>query len=145
VGAATCGGIPSIPAASDLSLETELSTGSLNLDQSGIPAVDQDDAMVRSIAVLVFLAPMAAVAQDIARGKALADRWCGNCHLIDRAATGGAADGLPTFPAIAAKPTTTESSLRGFMTAAHGRMPDFSLGRADQNDLIGYILSLREK
>lgn len=101
--------------------------------------------MFRLIAVLVVVAPAVAAAQDVARGKALADRWCANCHVVDRTATSGAADGLPTFPAIAAKPTTTESSLRGFMTAAHGRMPDFSLGRSDQNDLIAYILSLRAK
>lgn len=101
--------------------------------------------MLRSIIVLAFLVPAAAAAQDVGRGKALADRWCGNCHIVDRTTTAGAADGLPTFPAIAAKPTTTESSLRGFMTAAHGRMPDFSLGRSDQNDLIAYILSLRAK
>lgn len=89
--------------------------------------------------------PIGAAAQDVDRGRALAERWCGNCHLADRAATSGRADGLPTLPAIAADRATTPARLRGFMSAAHGRMPDFSLGARDQDDLIAYILSLRAK
>jgi hypothetical protein len=30
------------------------------------------------------------------------------------------------------------------MSAPHGRMPDLSLGARDQDDLIAYILSLRQ-
>ena len=55
----------------------------------------------------------------------------------------GAANGIPTFSAIAAKSTTTEASLRAVLSQPHGRMPDFSLGRREQDALIGYILSLR--
>ena len=55
----------------------------------------------------------------------------------------GRADGLPTLPAIAAKPATTAASLRGIMSAPHGRMPDLSIGAKDQDDLIAYILSLK--
>ncbi|MFI5003133.1 MAG: hypothetical protein ACHQK9_24865, partial [Reyranellales bacterium] len=55
------------------------------------------------------------------------------------------ANGLPTFPAIAANPTTTADTLRGAMTVAHGKMPDFSLGAREQNDLVAYIFSLRSK
>jgi mono/diheme cytochrome c family protein len=76
-------------------------------------------------------------------GRALAERWCVSCHVIDRAQRSGAANGVPTFPAIAAKPTTTEASLRGVLSQPHGRMPDFSIGRHDQDALIAYILSLR--
>ncbi|UYN94274.1 MAG: hypothetical protein KIT25_19875 [Enhydrobacter sp.] len=95
--------------------------------------------------LFVLLSASAAVAQDVDRGRLLAQRWCAACHVVDRAAARGAADGLPTFPAIAADPSTTDGRLRGFMTAAHGRMPDFSLGAGEQNDLIAYILSLRPR
>jgi len=89
------------------------------------------------------LVPALATAQDIDRGRALAARWCGNCHVVDRTAASGRADGLPTLPAIAADPKTAPATLRRFMSAAHGRMPDFSLGARDQDDLIAYVLSLR--
>jgi hypothetical protein len=95
--------------------------------------------------LLGLLAPGLPWAQDVERGHALAERWCGNCHLVERSAATAHADGLPTFTAIASKPTTTEGSLRGFMTAAHGRMPDFNLGVREQNDLIAYIFSLRAR
>lgn len=89
------------------------------------------------------LASGAAQAADLERGRALAERWCGNCHVVDRSAATGRADGLPTLPAIAAKPATTAASLRGVLSAPHGRMPDLSLGAKDQDDLIAYILSLK--
>ncbi|OFX01995.1 MAG: hypothetical protein A3D94_10195 [Alphaproteobacteria bacterium RIFCSPHIGHO2_12_FULL_66_14] len=101
-----------------------------------------------SIALLSLLSaglglPGSGNAADLARGGALAERWCGNCHIVDRTASAGRADGLPTLPAIAAKRETTAASLKGILSAPHGRMPDLSLGAADQDDLIAYILSLR--
>ena len=95
------------------------------------------------IALFLLLLPGMAAAADLERGRALAERWCGNCHLVDRAASAGRADGLPTLPAIAAKRETTAASLKGVLSAPHGRMPDLSLGARDQDDLIAYILSLR--
>lgn len=96
-----------------------------------------------AIALLLLLLPGLAEAADLDRGRALAERWCGNCHVVDRTTSAGRADGLPTLPAIAAKRETTAASLKGVMSAPHGRMPDLSLGARDQDDLIAYILSLR--
>lgn len=100
---------------------------------------------IRSLVGALALLPAAAAGQDIDRGRALAERWCGNCHVADRTATAGRADGLPTLPAIANDPAMTAAKLRGFMSAAHGRMPDLSLGARDQDDLVAYILSLRTR
>ena len=86
-----------------------------------------------------------AVAQDAVRGQALAERWCANCHVVNQAATTGRADGLPTFPAIAARKDVTAATLKGAMTATHSRMPDLQLGARDQEDLVAYIFSLRPK
>jgi mono/diheme cytochrome c family protein len=104
--------------------------------------------MHRPIALLLLLSsglwlPGSGNAADLERGRALAERWCGNCHVVDRTAAAGRADGLPTLPAIAAKRETTAASLKGVLSAPHGRMPDLSLGARDQDDLIAYILSLR--
>jgi len=89
------------------------------------------------------LLPSLADAQDVLRGQALAERWCAGCHVVSRAATTGRSDGLPTFPAIAARKDMTAEKLKVAMTGKHSRMPDFQLGANDQNDLVAYIFSLR--
>ena len=91
----------------------------------------------------VILLPGLANAQDVRRGQALAERWCANCHVVSHTATAGRSDGLPTFPALAARKETTGAMLKGAMTATHSRMPDFQLGARDQDDLVAYIFSLR--
>ena len=101
-------------------------------------------AIVCFLMPAITLLPGLAQAQDIDRGREMAERWCASCHVVARSAQTGRADGLPTFPAIAAKQETTAASLRGVMTAAHGRMPNFSLGPGEQEDLISYIFSLRQ-
>jgi mono/diheme cytochrome c family protein len=101
---------------------------------------------MRKLAFLFLMLPAVAQAQDAARGKAMAERWCANCHVVTSSATVGSANGVQTFPALAADPKITESKLRAAMTSQHGgRMPDFSLTRQEQDDLIAYVLSLRTK
>lgn len=84
-----------------------------------------------------------ASAQDAQRGRELAQRWCASCHVIDRSATQGRADGVPTFPSIAARPSVSADNVRAAMSAQHLRMPNFDLAQRDQNDLIAYILGLK--
>lgn len=102
-------------------------------------------APLLTLACLLTAAVAPAHAQDVARGKALAERWCSNCHVVDRAPATARSDGLPTFPALANRAGMTEATLKGAMTALHSRMPDFELGARDQNDLAAYILSLKSK
>lgn len=94
---------------------------------------------------LLVLIPGLAASQDASRGQIVAARWCANCHIVARSSVDGRADGLPTFPAVAADPSTTRGTLLRAMTAEHGRMPDFSLTAREQDDLIAYIFSLRQK
>lgn len=98
-----------------------------------------------ALALLVASPASLAQAQDIVRGQALAERWCANCHVVNQAATTGKADGLPTFPALAARKDITAATLKGAMSATHSLMPDLELGARDQEDLAAYILSLRPK
>ena len=101
--------------------------------------------MFRRLACAVVFVPSLAVAQDAQQGHEIAQRWCSSCHVVDRAATRAPADGLPTFPAIAAKPDLSADYLRAAMNPQHSRMPDFALSRRQQDDLIAYIYSLRRK
>lgn len=96
-----------------------------------------------ALALLVAMLATTAEAQDVQRGQALAERWCASCHVVNRAATSGQADGLPTFPTLAARKDISAATLKGAMTATHSLMPDFQLGARDQEDLVAYIFSLR--
>jgi len=101
--------------------------------------------MHRVIAGLLVLLPTIAAAQDVERGRQLALRWCSGCHVVERAPAEARADGVPTFPALAGQRDITADRLRAAMNPTHGRMPDLSLAKRDQDDLAAYILSLRAK
>ena len=94
-----------------------------------------------------FLAalPIGAQAQNVEHGRALAERWCSKCHVASTAAASGQSNGLPTFPALAARKDMTVDKLKAAMNAQHSRMPDLQIGIRDQEDLAAYILSLKNK
>ena len=110
---------------------------------AGVACIRPSAPMWRLAALALALLPVTAMAQGPEVGRALAERWCVSCHVIDGTQRSGDANGVPTFTAIATKPTTTEATLRGVLSQPHGRMPDFAIGARDQDVLIAYILSLR--
>jgi mono/diheme cytochrome c family protein len=74
----------------------------------------------------------------------VARTWCAHCHAVERGETRQRADGLPSFTTLANDSRHTPERLRAFLTRPHGRMPDLNLSRQDRDDLIAYMLSLRE-
>ena len=101
--------------------------------------------MRRAFVVTIILLPSIAAAQDSQRGHEIAQRWCSSCHMVEHAAAAAPANGLPTFPGIAANPGLSPDRLRAAMNQQHGRMPDFALSRQQEDDLIGYVYSLRAR
>jgi cytochrome c len=99
--------------------------------------------MRTATAMLLTLVALPAAAQSPGAGGALAERWCMGCHVIEREPSTAVAGGVPSFAAIAAKPSTTADSLGQYLSTAHTYMPDFSLSRSEKNALVAYILSLR--
>ena len=105
-------------------------------------------SLVGSIVAAAMLAggPVAAQrAGDPEAGRRLAEAWCSNCHVIGPGASGPASDAVPTFPAVARMPSTTAMSLRVFLQTPHSRMPDLQLSNEHMDDVIAYILSLRDR
>jgi mono/diheme cytochrome c family protein len=91
--------------------------------------------------LLASLSPIAARA-DAAAGERLARQWCASCHVIDKSGPATTLpQGPPAFRVIAQHLDAAE--IRAFLTHPHGAMPDLSLTRADIEDLIAYIESLR--
>jgi cytochrome c len=99
-------------------------------------------AIVAAVAALVGAAQAAADPAQVARGRALAERWCATCHAT---APGRASPepGIPSFVQMAADPENTRASLRQFIMLPHFEMPPQTLTSAEIDDVIAYILSLR--
>jgi mono/diheme cytochrome c family protein len=81
---------------------------------------------------------------DPGSGRLLATRLCSSCHRVLPMTLSDRAD-PPSFQSIADLPSTTGISLNAFLHSNHRNMPDFVLSSAVSNDLIAYILSLKQK
>ena len=95
--------------------------------------------------ILVTLAlPTATVESalaDAAKGSQLAQQWCASCHVTGGTPAANLQQGPPSFSSIAH--ARTAEQLRAFLSHPHGAMPDLSLTRAEIDDLVGYIETLR--
>jgi mono/diheme cytochrome c family protein len=78
---------------------------------------------------------------DVTKGHQLAQVWCANCHVIGGSSASSLQQGPPSFLTIARARTVDQ--LRAFLSHPHGAMPDLSLTRAEIDDLVGYIETLR--
>ena len=92
------------------------------------------------LSMLGLVAAQAAWA-DVQKGAQLARQWCASCHVIDRKQTSTVPQGPPTFSVVAQ--SMTADQLHAFLSHPHGAMPDLALTRAEIDDLIGYIETLR--
>jgi len=97
-------------------------------------------ASIVTAAALALAAAGQAHAQDARNGAQLASRWCSNCH----ADANRGSDTVPTFQRIANLPGRNAEFLRNFLTNPHPPMPPFQIGRSDIDDLVAYIVSLRQ-
>lgn len=91
----------------------------------------------------VCLSPGAARA-DASAGARMALQWCANCHVVNSRGSGPSApipQGPPAFSTIAGH--MDSGQLRAFLSHPHGAMPDLGLTRAEINDLIDYIETLK--
>ncbi len=103
-------------------------------------------------ATLVIAAALAAsssiacaqeVRGNVASGRDLAGHGCGSCHEIDRGPPGRS--GVASFAQVARLPSTTALSLRVFLRSSHADMPNIQMGETDADDLIPYMLTLKDK
>jgi cytochrome c len=102
------------------------------------------DRAFRTCLALLVLALVAAhpARADAQKGAQLARQWCANCHVIDGNPAAAVPQGPPSFFAISRSGMTADQ-LRAFLSHPHGAMPDLVLTRAEIDDLIGYIETLR--
>ena len=105
-----------------------------------------------SVAMLWTCLAWPAVAQsppletgDPQAGHEVARTWCANCHLVERNQDRVVAGSVPSFFAIAERPTTTADGLRAFLATQHGRMPNLTLSNTNIENVVAYIQTLKGK
>jgi len=97
--------------------------------------------LVAAALAAVCLAPLAARG-DAASGERLARQWCVNCHVVNGGPLGATLpEGPPSFRTAAGH--LNPGQMRAFLSHPHGAMPDLALTRAEIDDLIAYIDTLR--
>ena len=81
-----------------------------------------------------------------AAGERFALTVCAECHMVKVGQSGLYRADAPPFPDMAQMPSTTALSLRVFLQTPHARrnMPDLVLTESQMDDVIAYILSLRD-
>ena len=82
---------------------------------------------------------------DVVAGRELAVRECSACHSVSAEQRIERLDAAPGFDEVAAKTQTTAISLRAFLQSSHPTMPNFMLSAEERDNVIAYILSLRQQ
>lgn len=72
---------------------------------------------------------------DADRGRAIAGRWCVNCHSAGPTVD----DRVPSFPVLARDVTRSEGAIRAFLMQPHAPMPPLELGTQQIEDIIAYL------
>lgn len=94
------------------------------------------------LAACLVLAPGPAGAADAEHGKAIAERWCSDCHLVQQEQKTVTTDQAPPFAVIAKTPNFDAGRLALLLLQPHPNMPKLSLSRSDVADLAEYIRGL---
>ena len=99
--------------------------------------------------VSAALLALPAIAQDLpgdpVKGHQLARQICSECHYVDRNWADLYVFEAPSFVDVAQHSDHTEMSLRVFLVTPHDRMPNVILTRPEMDDVISWILSLRQE
>ena len=77
------------------------------------------------------------------QGAELARELCAVCHYVERGDRGVSSAGAPSFQDVADDPAVTAIALVVFFRSPHEIMPDLILSRAETDNAIAYILSLK--
>ena len=79
---------------------------------------------------------------DADKAERIARQWCASCHVTGGNPAGPVPQGPPSFQMVAHSGMAADQ-LRAFLSHPHGAMPNLALTRAEIDDLISYIETLR--
>ena len=100
----------------------------------------------RLVIALSLMVPVPALGQPLAGnpliGRQTAKALCASCHRTDETLHDGAAT---SFVDVANMPSTTALSLKVFLRTSHKEMPNLIISDSDTDDLIAYIINLKDQ
>ncbi|PPD08634.1 MAG: hypothetical protein CTY28_04420 [Hyphomicrobium sp.] len=89
------------------------------------------------------LASPPAHADEIAKGRALAERLCASCHMGRDQGEKKSANEIPGFHAVARRPDQTIEGIVAWLRSVPPMMPDHHLTQDEMSALANFIMSLR--
>jgi mono/diheme cytochrome c family protein len=103
-------------------------------------------AVSRVMAGALALAALAsdAAAEDVAKGRELAQALCAQCHLNEGQGEKQGSMGIPGFDAVANRPGQTFDGILAWLKSVPPMMPNHHLTQDEMFELAGYIMSLRK-
>ena len=78
------------------------------------------------------------------RGKAYAEQLCSDCHRIGKESVPSADPKAPPFTSVAKTKGMTAMALGVWLQTSHPTMPNIRLKPETMDDIIAYVLSLRQ-
>jgi hypothetical protein len=98
-----------------------------------------------ALAVLALAASPSAAQDKVTHlGEATAERLCAECHAVRWSDRWRSRSNAPSFVAIAAVPGMSATALRVALQTSHRSMPNIVLPADERDDIVAYILSLRQ-
>ena len=85
----------------------------------------------------------ASYADQARQGRALAEKLCAGCHVIDASHSGSVPAGVPSFRGIANRPGQSAAQIRSVLLHPHPPMPDVQLSYPEIDRILVYVDSLR--
>ena len=82
---------------------------------------------------------------DARRGLTYARNVCAECHNVLDSGAASPSPWAPPFKKVANTPGMSITALTVWSRTTHPNMPNFIIDPKDMDDLIAYILSLRER
>ena len=95
---------------------------------------------IRMLIAATVIAPPIAESGDIGSGHRLAEIWCQSCHQVGPEDAPRPTPGLPQLAIL-----WSSDLLRKFLASGHENMPTLGLSRAQIDDIVAYVTSLRAK
>jgi hypothetical protein len=97
-----------------------------------------------ALAVLLFW-PDPSAAEEVEKGRALAERLCATCHLNEGQGEKQGSMGIPGFVAIARRPGQTVDNIFNWLRSVPPMMPNHHLSQDEMLALSLFIGSLRDE
>jgi len=92
--------------------------------------------------MMLALGGGSAAADDVARGRALAERLCAQCHMAPGQGEKRGANEIPGFAAVARRRNQTPEGIVAWLRSIPPMMPNHHLSQDEMHALAAFIMTL---